>query len=121
MKFIVENWYIILGLVLIIGGFAYAVYTFINCPTDKKLSKVKEWLLYAVTEAEKNLGGGTGQIKLRYVYDMFLVKFPYVAKIVSFDEFSKLVDEALVKFRDMLSSNTAVQNYVNNKEDTKNE
>ncbi|MCM1334369.1 MAG: hypothetical protein NC084_12545 [Bacteroides sp.] len=28
-------------------------------------SNVKEWLLLAVTEAEKALGSGTGQLKLR--------------------------------------------------------
>lgn len=120
MRTLLENWYIVFAIVAGLALLGYAVYLFINKPTTEKLNKVKEWLLFAVTKAEQELGGGTGQIKLRYVYDMFLVKFPYVAKVVSFESFSKLVDEALVKFRDMLSSNSAIQNYVN-KEDTKNE
>ena len=56
-------------------------------PTNEQLKKVKEWLLWAVAEAEKELGSGTGQLKLRYVYDMFIVKFPSLAKIISFETF----------------------------------
>lgn len=37
---------------------------------------VKEWLLLAVTEAEKALGSGTGQLKLRQTYQMFVKTFP---------------------------------------------
>ena len=53
-------------------------------PSDKQLSKVREWLLYAVTKAEKELGGGTGQIKLRYVYDMFVARFTWLARVTGF-------------------------------------
>ena len=112
MKFIIDNWYIVfIGSIFAVLAIK-AIYTYINYPSEKKLSKVREWLLYAVTEAEKELGGGTGQIKLRYVYDMFLAKFPYLAKVVSFDSFSKLVDEALEKFRELLKSNKKITEYV---------
>lgn len=112
MKFIIDNWYIlVIGLIFAVLVIK-AIFIYINHPSEKKLSKVREWLLYAVTEAEKELGGGTGQIKLRYVYDMFLAKFPYLAKVVSFDSFSKLVDEALEKFRELLKSNKKITEYV---------
>lgn len=52
-------------------------------PSDKQLNKVREWLLYAVTKAEKELGGGTGQIKLRYVYDMFVARFAGTYKVTA--------------------------------------
>lgn len=112
MKFIIDNWYIIfIGLIFAVLAIK-VIYTLFNYPSEKKLSKLREWLLYAVTKAEKELGGGTGQIKLRYVYDMFLAKFPYLAKVVSFDSFSKLVDEALEKFRELLKTNTKIDEYV---------
>ena len=112
MKFLLDNWYILfIGLIFAVFV-AKAIYTYVNYPSEKKLSKVREWLLYAVTEAEKELGGGTGQIKLRYVYDMFLVKFPYLAKFVSFEGFSKLVDEALEKFKELLKTNKNISEYV---------
>ena len=68
MKYIVENWFVIVGLIAVCAAGGYAVYVFVKMPSDKQLNKVREWLLYAVTKAEKELGGGTGQIKLRYVY-----------------------------------------------------
>ena len=79
MKYIVENWFVIVGLIAVLTAGGYAVYVFVKMPSDKQLNKVREWLLYAVTKAEKELGGGTGQIKLRYVYDMFVARFTWLA------------------------------------------
>ena len=81
--------------------------------TWKYPSKVREWMLYAVTEAERELGGGTGQLKLRKVYDMFLAKFPKLSIFISFDTFSRWVDIALDKMREMIEKNAAMQNLIN--------
>ena len=59
MKYIVENWFVIVGLIAVLTAGGYAVYVFVKMPSDKQLNKVREWLLYAVTKAEKELGGGT--------------------------------------------------------------
>lgn len=112
MKFIVENWFVIVAMVAVGGSIGYAIYSFVKMPTDKQLNKVREWLLYAVTKAEKELGGGTGQIKLRYVYDMFVARFTWLAKTISFEMFSMMVDEALDKMKTMLESNKAMQELV---------
>lgn len=112
MNFLANNWYIILALIAAIAIGVYTIAVFIKMPTTEQLLKLKEWLLYAVTEAEKELGSGTGQIKLRYVYDMFIVKFPYLSKTVSFESFSNIVDEVLENFRDMLNTNKKLKNYV---------
>lgn len=108
MEFITNNWYIILAVIAILTGGAVALYRFLQLPSAEQLAKVKEWLLFAVTEAEKELGGGTGQIKLRYVYDMFVTKFPWLVKVISFEVFSGLVDEALDNMRELLQKNNAV-------------
>lgn len=84
-------------------------------PTERKIQMIKEWLLFAVIQAEKELGDGTGQIKLRYVWDMFIKTFPALAPIVPFDVFSKLVDEALVQMRHLLDTNCDVLYYVESK------
>ena len=81
MKYIVENWFVIVGLIAVCAAGGYAVYVFVKMPSDKQLNKVREWLLYAVTKAEKELGGGTGQIKLRYVYDMFVARFGSISTV----------------------------------------
>jgi hypothetical protein len=83
-----------------------------------KLSKERqkeiiiEWLLLAVIKAEKELGDGTGQLKLRFVYDLFIDKFRFISMIISFSQFSKLVDQALDTMRDMLDSNKQIKDYV---------
>lgn len=112
MKFIIENWYIIIAAIAaLVVGVVMCVRFFKNS-SEEQLKKVREWLLYATTLAEKELGGGTGKLKLRYVYDMFVTKFPWLADIISFERFSKLVDDALVDMNELLKTNTAVKEYV---------
>lgn len=108
MEWIIENWFIIVGGLAILFFFGMSIYTFFGLPTDKQIEKVKEWLKYAVTLAEKELGEKTGQLKLRMVYDMFISKFPAVAKAVSFELFSSWVDEALGWLNGQLESNKAI-------------
>ena len=71
----------------------------------KQPKKLKEWLLYAVTVAEAELGGGTGQLKLRRAYDLFVERYKVIAFFVSFETFSKWVDAALEEMRKMLETN----------------
>lgn len=112
MEFLMNYWYVIVGFiaVLIIAGIS--VYKFAGLPTKSQIAKVKEWLLYAVTMAEAELGGGTGKLKLRSVYDMFIAKFPIMAKVVSFETFSLWIDEALEEMRIMLETNENVKQIV---------
>lgn len=65
----------------------------------------KNWLVYAVAEAEKVLGSKTGQLKLRLVYDMAVARFPIMAKMLPFNLFGKLVDAALDVMKDMIAKN----------------
>ena len=113
MDFIVENWYILVGLLAIIAAVVVYIVRFFKQPTENQLESIKEWLIWATTEAEKRFGSGTGKLKLRYVYDLFAETFPWLAKIVSFETFSKLVDSALGDMNNLLASNNAVQLYVN--------
>lgn len=112
MQYLVQNWYLIVAAIAVVSVGGYCVYVFVKKPTNVQIQTVKEWLLWAVTEAEKELGSGTGQLKLRYVYNMFIERFDYLANVITFDMVSGLVDEALDEMRKMLSTNTAVQSYV---------
>lgn len=112
METIIDNWAMIFAILVIILVAVLAIVRFFKLPTEEQLDKVREWLLYAVTEAEKDLGGGTGQLKLRQVYDLFTVRFPWLVKVIAFSTFSDLVDDALVEMRAMLSQNEAIQEYV---------
>ena len=107
-----ENIAVIIGICCVVGVIGFGIYQFIKLEKDKQLEIVKEWLLLAVVEAEKKLGGGTGQIKLRYVYDMFLELFKFLASMITFEQFSIMVDMALDKMRLMLSSNEKLKDYI---------
>ena len=113
MEFIINYWYITVAAIAALVVAGVAIYRYFGLPSDAQLAKVREWLLWAVTEAEKELGGGTGKLKLRQVYDLFVTRFPWLARIVPFDLFSSLVDDALEDMRDMLKTNQAVKAHVN--------
>ena len=101
------------GLILVlIGGLTIFIAKFIKLGKEKKIEMINEWLLLAVIQAEKELGNGTGQIKLRFVYDMFIAKFKYASMMISFNQFSLMVDSALDKMRQMLSDNNNLKAYV---------
>lgn len=110
---VMDNMIIAIGIIIIIGVAAYAIYYFMNLSKEKQLEVVREWLLLAVIEAEKALGSGTGQVKLRFVYDLFIDKFKYLSLVISFPQFSMLVDDALETMKDMISNNKQVEQYVN--------
>lgn len=114
LNFFIENWYFIVTAIVMVVMAGVICWNFFKLPTKEQIGKIKEWLLYAVTEAEKELGGGTGQLKLRQVYDLFVQRFPAVAAVISFDTFSGWVDEALEQMREMLAKNENVAAYVEN-------
>lgn len=114
MNWLIENWMVVFGLAVAVILAAIVVYRFFGMPTDKQVAKIKEWLIWACIEAEKALQSGTGQLKLRQVYDMFCAvpAFSWVAKLISFEMFSDWVSDALVTVKQMLVSNEALATYV---------
>lgn len=104
-------WVIFAGIVcLIVAG--VAVYTFIKKPRAEQLEKLKEWLLWAVIEAERIFGTETGVVKLRYVYNLFVVTFPWLERIITFEKFKGLVDEALERMEKLLLENNKIKEYI---------
>ena len=81
------------------------------------ISSFKNWLVYAVTEAEAKFGGKTGKLKLRYVYDLAVEAFPIIAKTLPFGFFSWAVDSALLIMRGMIEDNKQIANIVSKKEE----
>lgn len=96
---------VILVVLLVIGG----IY----------INGFKNWLVWAVTEAEKMFGSKTGQLKLRYAYELAATRFPIVAKLIPFNVFGSMVDNALVIMRTMIEKNQTIADIVSKKEDNK--
>lgn len=109
---LLEDWYMLFALAAVMLVIIAAIFNWLRLPRDSKIADIKEWLKFAVTEAEKKLKGGTGQLKLRMVYDMFVVKFPEVQRFITFEKFSEWVDDALKWLNKQLESNKAIKDYV---------
>ena len=112
MEWLVNNWYLLVAAVAVLGVAGWFIWYLIKMPKEQRWKKVSAWLKYAVTEAEKSLGSGTGQLKLAMVYDMFLSKFPFVKAIMPYATFLVLVDAALDWMRKALEENEKLNAYV---------
>lgn len=114
MNWILDNWFLLVALAAVLGVVVFAIYRFAGLPSNDQKAKVKEWLIWACIEAEKALQSGTGQLKLRQVYDMFCAvpAFSAVAKLVSFNTFSEWVTESLKKAKEMIVNNKNLAVYV---------
>lgn len=97
---------VVIGIILLVGSI---------CLIINQKKSVKEWLLLAVTEAEKALGSKTGRLKLNLVFENFVKLFPIFSKFITFSTFSGWVDLALDQMKVMLTSNQAVKEYVETK------
>lgn len=116
LEFLISNWpFIILALAILIVAIVWVI-KFIKQPTSAQLDTVREWLLYAVTQAEREFGAGTGKLKLSFVYDGFISRFPALAAVISPELFNTLVDEVLIKFRSLLETNTKIKEYIESSE-----
>ena len=113
MEMLVKYWFLIIALLAVIYFVAYGIFQFIKWPKKTKVKNIKEWLKWAVIQAEKKLGGGTGQLKLRMVYNMAVEKFPFIVDFITFDQFSDWVDEALDWMKEQLKKNENIQALVN--------
>lgn len=109
---ILQYWPVLVAFLCGVGVTIIFAIQFSKEPTDRKIQMIKEWLLFAVIQAEKELGGGTGQIKLRYVWDMFIKTFPALSSVISFELFKVLVDDALEEMRHLLETNKDISAYV---------
>lgn len=112
MELLIQYWDLILALLALLVFAVVLAVKFIKNPKSTQMQKVKEWLVYACIEAEKSLKTGTGQVKLRYVYDLFLIRFKWMSRLISFETFSSMVDVALVEVRKILETNEKVKEYV---------
>ena len=54
--FLMENWYLVVALMAVAGMVGVCIGRFLKMPTSEQRERVKEWLLWAVTQAEAELG-----------------------------------------------------------------
>lgn len=98
-----EVTHIIIGVILAVILVAGGIY----------VNGFKNWLVWAVSEAENVFGSNTGKLKLRYAYELALERYPVLGKIIPFAVFSEMVDGALVIMRKMIEDNADIAAAIN--------
>ena len=89
-------------------------------PKEEQVEELKKWLRWLVYEAEEYFGSKTGQLKLAYVYNLAVKQFPWIAYVMTYEEFDeKYVKEALKWLEEQLSKNPNIRALLENKDGTK--
>lgn len=112
MNWLIDNWFVIVCSLCVGAAVALGIQRFIKLPTSEQKSTIRAWLLQAVLLAEQEYGAKTGKLKLSSVYSAFCVALPWLAKLISFDKFSEMVDDALIEMRKLLETNKAIAQIV---------
>ena len=102
LNFIIANWDFILLIVAAVVAVVFAIF--------KGNKSVVMHMLYAlVTDAETQLGAGTGSLKLAAVIDLIYPKLPGIIKtFISNDTLVRWVEEALAKAKEAWAKNPAL-------------
>lgn len=86
-------------------------------PKEEQVEELKKWLRWLVYEAEEYFGSKTGQLKLAYVYNLAVKQFPWIAYVMTYEEFDeKYVKEALKWLEEQLSKNPNIRALLENKD-----
>lgn len=120
MKWIIENWTMVIVLLAMAAGPLAYLRHIMALPPEDRIPEIKEdvrekiieWLKGQVSKAEKELGGGTGELKLRDVYDSFIKVWPNEAEIATFKEYSEMVDEALTWMKKQMERNESIKAHI---------
>ena len=101
-NFIIENWYYILLIIAAVAAVVFAIF--------KGNKSVVMHMLYAlVTDAEAQLGGGVGSLKLAAVIDAIYPKLPGIIKtFISNETIVRWVEEALAAAKKAWENNPAL-------------
>ena len=106
MEFLKDYLPIILIAVIVFSLAAIYLADTLHKPKEEQIEELKNWLRYLVWEAEEYFGSKTGQLKLAMVYNLAVKQFPWIAYVMTYEEFDeKYVKEALKWLEDQLSKN----------------
>lgn len=105
LDFILQNWDLILGALAIIIVAVLAV-------VKQEKAVIFKMLYSLVTEAEKQYGSGTGELKLSSVIAQIYEKAPAAAKVIPVSTLQKWVEDALTAAKEKWAKNANVATYI---------
>ena len=99
MKILIENWDSVLVVLLFIIALIFML-------RKGATRQVNEMLFYLVTEAEKQFGGGTGQLKYAAVVAWLYERLPLIVRILYTEkQIDLLIEDAVERMKKYLESN----------------
>ena len=104
-NFILANWDSILAALIVIGVAIIGV-------IKQEKNIVFKMLFSLVTEAEKQYGGGTGELKLSSVVAQIYEKLPSLSRFIPVKTLEKWVNEGLEDAKKKWEANTKVATYI---------
>ena len=109
MEWIMNNWFNVVGILVIAVGAIFAGKKFMDKDKAQKIEAIREWLKYGVTVTERALGSNTGKLKLTMLWSIATQQFPFIAKLLTFEDFSRMVDEALAWMKEQIETNPNIK------------
>lgn len=82
---------LIVIILILILTIALSISDFIHKSKEEKIDILVNWAKKAVYEAEEYFGGGTGALKLAFVYNKAVEQFPWFAKLLTYEEFNEQI------------------------------
>jgi len=108
LDFIINYWQVIIVAIILIVVIIIKLKEMWN-------GNIIEWLVSICAEMERELGPGTGRLKLAGAYEIFINTFPIASKFMSAEFFAVLVDEALEILDETIAQNDKIKRYIENK------
>lgn len=106
LNFLLMNWDSVLFVLAVI-----VIVIVLICRGETAI--LKEILFRLVTEAEKEYGSGTGELKKAAVIDWLYDKLPAIVKIfLTPDRLGKLIEEVLEIAKEKWAANPSLQQYI---------
>lgn len=112
MEWIKSNWFNVVGLLIIVITSLNIAKKYMEKDKEAKIAAICEWLKYAVTVTESSLQGGTGKLKLQMAWSMATAQFPFITKVMDFQQFSEYVDDALDWMKNQIETNPNIKNVI---------
>lgn len=106
IQFLAENW----DSVLVVLAFLVLIAVLVKRGETKVLKKI---LFNLVTQAEKQFGSGTGELKFAAVADWIYQRIPAVLKLLfTSEDIAKMIEEVLEEAKKAWGENANIKGYI---------
>lgn len=106
-----------LGIIIVVAALLAIAAVLFFIAKGKYRKTAKQILLSLVVAAEKEFGGGTGEIKFSAVAERLYEKMPDIVQIIfSANDIAKMIEESVDKMKEYLAENPQAQQLVEGKE-----